>query len=79
MPMVTPPIRVDSGPPATPPAPREPAGPPVQPGIWLDAFTKGLNGEPIPAVDAGTAAPDTRQSPSTPDTSNTPLPSDKDE
>ncbi|MEU1948179.1 sensor histidine kinase [Streptomyces sp. NPDC059474] len=85
MPMVAPPLRVDSGPPAAPPAPRAPAGPPVQPGIWLDAFTKGLNGEPIPATDAGTAAPDTRKSPGTPDTPNTsnpsnpPLPSDKDE
>ncbi|WP_431774187.1 ATP-binding protein [Streptomyces cucumeris] len=48
MPVVTPPIRVDADPPATAPAadrPTAPATPPVQPGMWLAAFHKGLSGE----------------------------------
>ncbi|MBW8093257.1 ATP-binding protein [Streptomyces hygroscopicus subsp. hygroscopicus] len=74
MPTVTPPLRVRSAPPAEPAPPGEPDRPPVQPGIWLDAFHKGLNGEPIPEPDAGTgppgppAAPDPREAPSGPRT-----------
>ncbi|MBI0300706.1 hypothetical protein JBE04_41215, partial [Streptomyces sp. PRKS01-29] len=91
MPMVAPApssFRADSAPPAAPAASREPARQPVQPGIWLDAFTKGLNGEPIPAADAATDAPDPSKSPHHPDSSttpddsatpNTPNTSDKDE
>ncbi|WP_064456913.1 ATP-binding protein [Streptomyces hygroscopicus] len=77
MPTVTPPLRARSAPPAEPAPPGEPDRPPVQPGIWLDAFHKGLNGEPIPEPDAGTgppgppAAPDPREAPSGPRTPGT--------
>ncbi|GAA1097923.1 sensor histidine kinase [Streptomyces javensis] len=77
-PSAPPSFRVGSAPPAAPAPPRQP----VQPGIWLDAFTKGLNGEPIPAADAATDPPDPRKSPHTPDspsTPHTPNTSDKDE
>ncbi|MFD8162612.1 ATP-binding protein [Streptomyces malaysiensis] len=81
MPMVTParpPFSVDSAPPAAPAASREPVRRPVQPGIWLDAFTKGLNGEPIPVADAAEdapgppAVPDPRRAPDTPDVQTAP-------
>lgn len=81
MPVATPAsplFRADSAPPAAPAASREPARRPVQPGIWLDAFTKGLNGEPIPAADAAAdapgpqAIPDPRKAPDGPDTPSTP-------
>ncbi|MEU8827067.1 ATP-binding protein [Streptomyces sp. NPDC048636] len=60
MPVVTPPIRVESRPPAAE-RPAAPATPPVQPGMWLAAFHKGISGDPS---DSDAAATDTTSAPS---------------
>ncbi|MFF7651439.1 ATP-binding protein [Streptomyces sp. NPDC007983] len=48
MPTVTPPIRVDADPEPAPAVSPAPVEPPIQPGMWLAAFTKAVSGEADP-------------------------------
>lgn len=53
MPTVTPPIRIQADPEPAPAGPPAPAEPPVQPGMWLAAFTKAVSGEADPVDTSG--------------------------
>ncbi|MET8009209.1 ATP-binding protein [Streptomyces sp. NPDC005266] len=78
MPLVTPPSRVQA---AEPAEAARPTAPPVQPGMWLAAFHKGINGEPIPAADSAAALdhPDPSHPSDSSDPSNPSNPSNKGE
>lgn len=53
MPTVTPPIRINADPEPAPVGPPAPAEPPVQPGMWLAAFTKAVSGDADPVDTSG--------------------------
>lgn len=72
MPVVTPPIGVDSAPSPDPERPPAPAAPPVQPGMWLAAFHKGISGD----LSDATGTPATTGTSDVTDTSATADPSD---